>query len=83
MLFVHFMAAIEMSKSDTILTSLSVIVGVTVIIGGIFGQWINNDDVIKRTGVMCVMIGLLLIASVSMITFLLIGEFDFRSISMS
>ena len=83
MLFVHFMAAIEMSKSDTILTSLSVIVGVTVIIGGIFGQWINNDDVIKRTGVMCVMIGLLLIASVSMITFLLIGEFDFCSISMS
>ena len=83
MLFVHFMAAIEMSKSDTVLTSLSVIVGVTVIIGGIFGQWINNDDVIKRTGVMCVMIGLLLIASVSMITFLLIGEFDFRSISMS
>ena len=77
------MAAIEMSKSDTVLTSLSVIVGVTVIIGGIFGQWINNDDVIKRTGVMCVMIGLLLIASVSMITFLLIGEFDFRSISMS
>ena len=77
------MAAIEMSKSDTILTSLSVIVGVTVIIGGIFGQWINNDDVIKRTGVMCVMIGLLLIASVSMITFLLIGEFDFCSISMS
>ena len=64
MLFVHFMAAIEMSKSDTVLTSLSVIVGVTVIIGGIFGQWINNDDVIKRTDVMCVMIGLLLIAPV-------------------
>ena len=68
-----------MYKSETILTLLSGIVSVTVA-GGILGQWINNDDVIKRTGVMCVMIGLLLIASISMITFLLIGEFDFRSI---
>ena len=68
-----------MYKSETILTLLSGIVSVTVA-GGILGQWINNDDVIKRTSVMCVMIGLLLIASISMITFLLIGEFDFRSI---